>query len=108
MLRHNANAKLQIDFLNTKVVEAQKTLKDALVIVDSVSKDQGNTIKKLEKSIEELKMSKAAVDKEILEEKKSNVEARETISSLEAQVDTLKARVTMLEENLATERVELK
>ena len=107
MLRHNANAKMQVDFLNAKVAEAQKTLKDPLLTADSVSKDQENKIKNLEKLVEDLKASKTAVDKEILQEKKANIEAKEKISSLEDQVDTLKARVKMLEDNLATEWAEL-
>lgn len=107
MLRHNANAKMQVDFLNAKVVEAQKTLKDALLTADSVSKDQENKIKNLEKSVDDLKASNTAVDKEILQEKKANIEAKEKIPSLEDQVDTLKDQVKMLEDNLATERAEL-
>lgn len=50
---------MQADFLNAKVGEAQQTLKDALIIVDATSKDQSNTIKKLEKSVEELTVAKA-------------------------------------------------
>ena len=57
MLRLNANAKMQVDFLNVKVAEAQKTLKDALTTADSVSKDQGNKIKTLEKLVDGLKAS---------------------------------------------------
>ena len=107
MLQHNVNAKMQVDFLNVKVAEAQKTLKDALTTADSVSKDQGNKIKTLEKSVDDLEASKVAVDKDILQEKKANIEAKEKITSFADQVDTLKARVKMLEENLATKQAEL-
>lgn len=48
MLRINANAKIQVDFLNVKVAEAQKTLKDALITSDTVSKVQEETIKTME------------------------------------------------------------
>ena len=48
MLRHHANAQMQLGFLNAKVAEAQKTLKDALYTVDSVSKDHEQKIKSLE------------------------------------------------------------
>ena len=104
MLRLNANAKMQVDFRNVKVAEAQKTLKDALITSDTVSKVQEETIKTLEKSVEDLKTSKAAVDKEILQEKEANIEAKKKISSLENQADTLNAKVKMLEDHLATER----
>ena len=57
--------------------------------------------------MDDLKASKAAVDKEILQEKKANIEVKEKITSLEDQIDTLKARVKMLEDNLATEQAEL-
>lgn len=88
MLRHNANAKLQADFLKSKVAEAQKTLHEALITTDTVSKEENKTIDGLEKSVEELKKtveelkaSKSAVDKAVLEEKKANLEARETIAT---------------------------
>lgn len=81
---------MQVDCLNVKVAEAQKTLKDALTTADTVSKDQGNKIKTLENSVDELKASKTAVDKEILVEKKNNIEAKEKITFLEDQVDTLR------------------
>ena len=104
MLRHNANTKLQADFLKVKVAEAQKTLQDALTTSDTVSKDQKKTIEALEKSVDELKKSvedlkasKSAADEAVHE-------ARGTIATLEGENDTLKAKVTMLEENLATER----
>ena len=79
-------------------------MRDALITADTVSKVQEEKIKTLEKSVEDLKASKPAVDKEVLQEKKANIEAKERISSLENQVDTLNARVKMLEDNLATER----
>lgn len=118
MLRYHTTAQMQMDFLNAKVAEAQKTLKDALMTADTVSKDQGQKIKALEetveklkksadvwkKSAEELKSSKAEVDKALLEEKKTNIEVREKSASLERQVELFQAKVVMLEENLATER----
>ena len=77
MLRHHANAQMQLGFLNAKVAEAQKTLKDALYTADSVSKDQEQKIKSLEETVEELKKlaeeskaSKAEVDKALIEGKK--------------------------------------
>ena len=53
---------MQADFLNAKVGEAQKALKDALTIADATSRDQGKTIKKLEKSMEELTIAKTVAD----------------------------------------------
>ena len=77
MLRHNTNANLQADFLKAKVAEAQKTLQEALITADTVSKDQNKTIEGLEKSVEELKKtveelkaSKFTADKGVLEEKR--------------------------------------
>ena len=120
MLRYHTTVQMQLGFLNAKVAEAQKTLKDALTTADTVSKDQGQKIKTLEeivdklkksaddlkKSAEELKSSKAEVDKALLEEKKANIEMGEKSASLERQVELLQAKVVMLEENLATERGE--
>ena len=57
MLRHHANAQMQMNFLNAKVAEPQKTLKDALYTADLVSKYHDKTIKSLEKTVEELKKS---------------------------------------------------
>ena len=103
MLRYHTTAQMQLGFLNAKVAEAQKTLKDALMTADTVSKDQGQKIKTLEetvdklknsvddlkKSAEELKSSKAKVDKALLEEKKTNIEVREKSASLKRQVEHL-------------------
>ena len=66
-------------------------MKDAFITADLVFKDQENKIKALEKSVEDLKTSKTAVDREILQEKKANIEAKEKISSLEDQVVSLNA-----------------
>ena len=76
---------MQLGFLNTKVAEAQRTLKDALITADTISKDQSQQIKTLEETVdklnksmdelkkaaEELRSSKAEVDKALLEEKKT-------------------------------------
>lgn len=109
---------MQLGFLNTKVAEAQRTLKDALTTADTVSKDQGQQIKTLEetveklnksmdelkKSAEELKSSKTEVDKTLLDEKKTVIEVKEKCASQERQNELLRAKVTMLEADLATER----
>ena len=106
MLRYHTNAQMQLGFLNAKVAEAQKTLKDALITADTVSKDKGqkintleDTVEKLkksaedlEKSAEELKSFKTEVDEALLEEKKTNIEVREKNASLERQVKLFKPR----------------
>lgn len=111
MLRHYNTSQVQQGFLNAKVAEAQKTLKDALYTADTVSKDQGQKIKTLEETVdklnksmdemkkaaEELRSSKTMVDKALLEENEKCVVQ-------ERQNGLLQAKVTMLEENLATER----
>ena len=91
MLRYHSTSQMQLGFLNTKVAEAQKTLKDALTTSDTVSKDQGQKIKTLEetvgklnksmdelkKSAEELRSSKTEVDKALLDEKKLVLKVKE-------------------------------
>ena len=118
MLRHYNTSQMQLSFLNTKVAEAQRTLKDALITADTVSKDQSQEIKTLEetvdklnksvdelkKSAEELKSSKTEVDKALLDEKKMVIEVKEKCASLERQNELFRAKVTMLEADLATER----
>ena len=118
MLRYHNTSQMQLGFLNTKVAEAQRTLKDALTTADTVSKDQGQQIKTLEetvgklnksmdelkKSAEELRSSKTEVDKALLQEKKIVIEVREKCASQERQIELLQAKVTMLEADLATER----
>ena len=93
-------------------------MKDALTTADTVSRDQGQKIKTLEetvdklnksmddlkKSAEELRSSKTEVDKALLEEKKTILEVKEKCASQERQNELLKAKVTMLEADLATER----
>ena len=58
----------------------------------------------LKKSTEELRSSKTEVDKALLEEKKTVIEVKEKCASQERQNELLRAKVTMLEADLATER----
>lgn len=118
MLRYHTTSQMQLGFLNTKVAEAQRTLKDALTTTNTVSEDQGQKIKTLEetvnkfnksmddlkKSTEELRSSKIEVDKALLEEKKMVIEVREKCESQDRQNELLQAKVTMLEVDQATER----
>ena len=97
MLRLNANAKMQVDFLNLKVAEAQKTLKDALITADTVSKDQDKKITGLEETVKNL-------NKSMEELKKTTEKEKEKTAAQERKNELLQAKVTMLEENLATEQ----
>ena len=97
MLRLNANAKMQVDFLNLKVAEAQKTLKDALITADTVSKDQDKKIEGLEETVKNLNNS-------MDELKKTTEKEKEKAAAQERKNELLQAKVTMLEENLATEQ----
>ena len=97
MLRLNANAKMQVDFLNVKVAEAQKTLKDALITADTVSKDQDKKIADLEETVKNL-------NKSMEELKKTTEKEKEKAAAQERKNELLQAKVTMLEENLATEQ----
>ena len=65
---------MQVDFLNGKVTQAQQTLQDALVVADTVSRDQGKTIKELEQTVEELKEAKISIEEVGANEKQSNEE----------------------------------
>ena len=118
MLRYHTTSQMQLGFLNTRVAEVQRTLKDAFTTADTISRDQGQKIKMLEetvgklnksmddlkKSAEELRLSKTEVEKVLLEEKKTVIEVREKCASQERQNELLQAKVTMLEADLATER----
>ena len=57
MLRYHTTSQMQLGFLNTKVSEAQRTLKDALTTADTVSRDQGQKIKTLEETVDKLNKS---------------------------------------------------
>ena len=123
---------MQIDFLNAKVGDAHQALKEALTTTDVTYQDQKDTIKRLEKSVEEqtaakneltkantkLEAEKVAAEEKVVHEKKVVEEARrateeakkavssleETKKDLESRVDTLQARLTLSEDTLAKER----
>lgn len=67
MLRHYNTSQMQLGFLNAKVAEAQKTLKDALTTVDAVSKNQGKQIKTLEETVDKLNKSMDELKKAVEE-----------------------------------------
>ena len=97
MLRHYNTSQSQLGFLHSKVAEAQKTLKDALYTADTVSKDQDKKIKELEETVKNLNNS-------VGELKKASEKEQEKTASQERKNELLQAKVTMLEENLATEQ----
>ena len=96
MLRHYNVSQSELGGLHAKVAEAQKTLKDALYTADIVSKDQDKKIYELEKTVKNLKESMDEL-KKTTEKEKEKTEAQVRKNEL------LQAKVTMLEENLATE-----
>ena len=97
MLRHHNVTQNELRAHQAKVAEAQKTLKDALYTADVVSKDQDKKIEEHKETIENMRKamdeSKRAIEKE---REKTNAQARD--------IELLQAKVTMLEENLATEK----
>ena len=104
MLRHYNTSQTQLGFLHSKVAEAHKTLKDALYTADTVSKDQDKKIKALEETVGNLNKSMDEMKKATEELKSSNEKEKEKCAAQERQNELLKAKVTMLEENVATER----
>ena len=97
MLRHYNTSQSQLGFLHSKVAEAQKTIKDALYTADTVSKDQDKKIKALEETVTNLNNS-------MDELKKTTEKEKEKTAAQERKNELLQAKVTMLEENLATEQ----
>ena len=61
----------QADLLKKKVAESQKTLQDALVLVDTTSKEQDKKMKGLEQVAKQLKAVKLAAEEEVSKEKKA-------------------------------------
>ena len=104
MLRHYNTSQTELGFLNSKVAEAQKTLKDALYTADTVSKDQGKKIKALEETVANLNNSMDELKKTTKELTSANEKEKEKSAAQERQNELLQAKVTMLEENLATEQ----
>ena len=90
MLRHHNVTQNELCAHQAKVAEAQKTLKDALYTADVVSKDQDKKIKEHEETIENMK--------------KAMAKEKETTDAQSRDIELLQAKVTMLEENLATEK----
>ena len=97
MLRHYNTSQSELGGLHAKVAEAQKTLKDALYTADTVSKDQDKKIKDLEETVKNL-------NKSMEELKKTTEKEKEKIDAEVRKNELLQAKVTMLEENLATEQ----
>ena len=89
MLRHYNVSQSELGGLHAKVAEVEKTLKDALYTADVVSKDQDKKINELKETVKNLN--------ETTEKEQEKAAAQERKNEL------LQAKVTMLEENLATE-----
>ena len=102
MLRHYNTSQTQLGFLNAKVAEAQKTLKDALYTADTVSKDQDKKIKALEETVANLNNSMDELKKTTKELTSANEKEKEKSAAQERKNELLTGKVTMLEENLAT------
>ena len=107
MLRHYNTSLTQLGLLNSKVAEAQKTLKDALYTADTVSKDQDKKIKALEETVANLNNSMDELKKTTEELTSANEKEKEKSATQERKNELLQAKVTMLEENLATEQKSL-
>ena len=104
MLRHYNTSQTQLGFLHAKVAKAQKTLNDALYTADTVSKDQDNKIKALEETVANLNNSMDEMKKTTKELTSANEKEKEKSAAQERKNELLQAKVTMLEENLATEQ----